>query len=56
MDSRMKRQIEYWFRSGERSWTTAQFLFKGKQYDACLFFCHLTIEKMLKGPRLIRMI
>lgn len=46
---RLKRQIEYWRASGERNWSTAQFLFKGKRYDACLFFCHLTIEKMLKG-------
>lgn len=46
---RQKRQIEYWRASAERNWRTANFLFKGKRYDACLFFCHLTIEKMLKG-------
>ena len=32
-----------------RDWKTAQGLFEIKRYDACLFFCHLTLEKFLKG-------
>ncbi|PIU75173.1 MAG: hypothetical protein COS76_02160 [Candidatus Portnoybacteria bacterium CG06_land_8_20_14_3_00_39_12] len=24
-------------------------MFQGKKYADCLFFCHLTIEKILKG-------
>ncbi len=44
-----KRQISYWTISAERNWQTAQTLYRTKRYDACLFFCHLTIEKLLKG-------
>ncbi len=45
----INRQISYWTISAERNWQTAQVLYKFKHYDACLFFCHLTIEKLLKG-------
>jgi len=45
----IKKQINYWRISAERNWDTALSLFKSKRYDACLFFCHLTLEKMLKG-------
>ena len=44
-----KEQIEYWKTSAGRNWKTALGLFELKRYDSCLFFCHLTIEKMLKG-------
>lgn len=43
------KQIAYWKESAGRNWKTAQGLLKLKHYDACLFFCHLTLEKMLKG-------
>ena len=46
---KLKTNIEYWEKSAERSWKTAKGLFDIKRYDACLFFCHLTLEKMLKG-------
>ncbi|MFH1838293.1 MAG: HEPN domain-containing protein [Candidatus Kuenenbacteria bacterium] len=47
--SEFNEQINYWKKSAERNWKTALSLFKTKHYDACLFFCHLTIEKLLKG-------
>ena len=47
--SKVSQQIEYWKKSGERNWKTATGLFQLKRYDSCLFFCHLTIEKLLKG-------
>ncbi|OIO38834.1 MAG: hypothetical protein AUJ72_01860 [Candidatus Omnitrophica bacterium CG1_02_46_14] len=45
----MKSHIEYWKKSAQKNWKTSLDLFKTKHYDACLFFCHLTIEKLLKG-------
>lgn len=45
----MNKQIDYWNKSAEHSWKTALDLLKTKHYDACLFFCHLTLEKALKG-------
>ncbi len=42
-------QIDYWLASAERSRHVALDLFKLKHYDACLFFCHLTLEKILKA-------
>ncbi len=47
--NQMNEQINYWKKSAERNWATVLSLFKTKHYDACLFFCHLTIEKLLKG-------
>lgn len=45
----INKQITYWKKSTERDWQTALDLFKTKHYDACLFFCHLTLEKFLKS-------
>ncbi|MBI2436427.1 MAG: HEPN domain-containing protein [Candidatus Magasanikbacteria bacterium] len=45
----LKNQIVYWRSSAKKDWKTAEYLFLGKYYDACLFFCHLAIEKLLKG-------
>lgn len=45
----IEKQIEYWRQAGLRGFKTAQDLYKTKHYDACLFFCHLALEKLLKG-------
>ncbi|MFC1613218.1 HEPN domain-containing protein [Patescibacteria group bacterium] len=45
----LKEQINYWKKSAERNWDTTLSLYKTKHYDSCLFFCHLTLEKLLKG-------
>ncbi|MFH1029806.1 MAG: HEPN domain-containing protein [bacterium] len=47
--AQIKEQMSYWKISGERNWKATETLFKNKHYDACLFFCHLSIEKLLKG-------
>jgi len=47
--SKLNEQINYWKKSAERNWETTLSLFGTKHYDACLFFCHLTLEKLLKG-------
>ena len=41
--------VEYWLKSAKRDKQTAEILFENKRYDHCLFFCHLFIEKLLKG-------
>lgn len=48
-NQKIKKLITYWKVSAESNWETTLILFKNKRYDACLFFCHLTLEKMLKG-------
>src|SRR3989344_1141822 len=45
----MDKQTKNWLTSAERDWQTAKDLFKTAHYDACLFFCHLALEKSLKG-------
>ena len=45
----IKKVIDFWNESAQRSFETAEFLFKGNKYADCLFFCHLAIEKILKG-------
>ncbi|MFH1889967.1 MAG: HEPN domain-containing protein [Candidatus Kuenenbacteria bacterium] len=47
--NRINQQIDYWYKSALRSWQIALVLFDSKHYDACLFFCHLAIEKLAKG-------
>lgn len=42
-------QYQYWKASAKHSWETAKALFKLGHRDACLFFCHLTLEKILKA-------
>ena len=41
--------IEYWIKSSEEALKTADTLLTSKRYLHCLFFCHLFIEKTLKG-------
>lgn len=41
--------VDYWKNMAEHDWKTAQSLWSSKRYDACLFYCHITIEKFLKG-------
>ena len=47
--NRIKQQVDYWRKSAERSWKIALVLSDSKHYDACLFFSHLAIEKLVKG-------
>lgn len=44
-----KKIIDYWITTAEHNYNTAKFLFKGRRYPECLFFCHLMIEKILKA-------
>ena len=40
---------KYWFNSSAEDWKTAESLIKSKRYMHALFFCHLVLEKILKG-------
>ncbi len=41
--------INYWVKTAENDWDTVNYLFKGKKYVYCLFFAHLTLEKLIKA-------
>ncbi len=45
----LEKQIEYWKRGADSDIETAEFLISGRKYLEGLFFCHLTIEKILKA-------
>ena len=41
--------IKYWFTISKQDFETAELLSRNKKYHHALFFCHLSIEKMLKA-------
>lgn len=44
-----KEAVDYWVKSAKEDFLTAETLFSAKRNLACLFFCHLTLEKVLKA-------
>ena len=48
-DGNFNKNIQYWLDSSEKDFQVAQSLLKSKHYPQCLFFCHLSVEKLLKG-------
>ncbi|MFA4831234.1 MAG: HEPN domain-containing protein [Patescibacteria group bacterium] len=44
-----KKLFDYWRRESGYSWDVAKSLYQNKKYPECLFFCHLALEKILKG-------
>ena len=45
----LEQTINDWLKSAKRNLSASQDLFKTKHYVECLFFCHLSIEKILKA-------
>ena len=45
----LQTQTDFWKKSARKSFDAARVLFENKYYDHCLFFCHLSLEKLLKG-------
>ncbi|MFH1626887.1 MAG: HEPN domain-containing protein [bacterium] len=45
----VKKVVNYWNEGAERDFVVAKSLLKLKHYSHCLFFCHLGLEKLLKG-------
>ncbi len=43
------KQIEYWQTGAEEEMLNAKIMIENKRYLAGLFFCHLSIEKILKA-------
>lgn len=46
---KLSKTVKFLQESSDHDWDIASSLLKSKKYDACLFFCHLTLEKLLKG-------
>lgn len=44
-----KDVVDYWIKSAKEDFLTAETLFLAKRNLACLFFCHLALEKILKA-------
>ena len=49
MKKNLQKNIKYWLDGSKKDLEVAQSLFKSKYYPQCLFFCHLTLEKLLKA-------
>jgi HEPN domain-containing protein len=45
----IEKQIKYWIEGADSALDTARILIKKKKYLHGLFFCHLTIEKIIKA-------
>ena len=41
--------VDFWIESSQKDFKVATGLFKLKHYPQSLFFCHLSLEKLLKG-------
>ena len=44
-----QQHIEYWVNTAENDWVTVDALFAAKRYLHCLFWAHLTLEKLAKA-------
>jgi len=44
-----KEVINYWLDASRQDFDSAKILFKNRKYHHSLFFCHLSIEKLLKA-------
>ncbi len=49
MKINFQKSIKYWQDSSSVDFKVAQSLFNSKHYPQCLFFCHLSLEKLLKA-------
>ena len=47
--TKLKTLLNYWINGAEKNYKTAKFLYDGKKFSDCLFFSHLTLEKILKA-------
>ena len=45
----VNEQIDYWELGAKEELLTATVLFENKRIEACLFYCHLCLEKILKA-------
>lgn len=45
----MKKETEVWHKQAEEHYKDAIYLYEGRRYSACVFFCHQALEKILKA-------
>ncbi len=45
----MEASAQHWFKQVDGDLKTAQVLFQARRYQYAVFFCHLALEKFLKG-------
>ncbi|MBI2980976.1 MAG: HEPN domain-containing protein [Deltaproteobacteria bacterium] len=45
----LRQLVQYWLKGSDYDWETSRSLFRSKKYPYCLFLCHLSVEKLLKG-------
>ena len=46
---RKKIATDHWIKTSKEDFRAAESLFEKKLYPQCLFFCHLSLEKLLKA-------
>jgi len=46
---KLNKNIQYWTDSAKKDFQVAKSLFRLRYYPQCLFFCHLSLEKLLKA-------
>jgi len=44
-----EQHIEYWLNTAQYDWTGVEHAFSAKDYMHCLFWAHLTLEKLAKA-------
>jgi len=44
-----EQYIDYWIDTAKNDWSTMETLFGSQHYLHCLFFAHLTLEKLAKA-------
>ena len=44
-----EQYIDYWIDTAQNDWITVEAMFEAKRYLHCLFWAHLTIEKLAKA-------
>jgi AbiV family abortive infection protein len=44
-----KEVVKYWLTASKEDFDSAEILFENRKYHHALFFCHLSIEKILKA-------
>ncbi|MDA2921636.1 HEPN domain-containing protein [Patescibacteria group bacterium AH-259-L07] len=47
--TKIKKFVDYWQDNAKKDWQVAQSLLDLKHYNYSLFFCHLTLERLIKA-------
>lgn len=52
--TKLGEETKLWLQQTKEHWEDANWLLEGRRYSACLYYCHQTLEKVLKGAILER--